>query len=869
MPTDPGIFWSRAVKMFIVLMLLTSGMLLFGNADNSDDQVRAEPTRADGPIVNRSAVSDDTLRFTFYENFPTKENILNMTNLGDLDLFYDPNWEWEDTAFKIMYPNPYSRQNTPIEIGMDAWPGSDVFGRTSIMCTDNGEDFNSIIYDKEYFKITIVAYNASGSSEAEIWIKVMNVNDRPSLLESGGDFFSIIIPEDTSFYGVNEDHGQPNEMIGDIKDPFDTLIFSVFKNGSAAQMIDVTIESDGSNISFTPAPDWSSPYLNTKAKRIKGGNNNTWGQFDIRCTDQNGLYFEKQFWVYVMPVNDTPVFETDKEYFFDEDSLVHIVVEAFDVDPDTDQRLVYGTNITDIIYERSGVQLEFQDEYDFDDDDGVLEFMTENKMVGDYPVSVWVDDRFAKDVAPRPDYPTTDHVVFSNFTLHILNVNDPPRAVLDNPIETFIYNTTWPIEFNASRSSDPDMMHGYNLTYSWYKNGEPFGEGPTFSALIEEEGNYRIRLNVSDGEYYDEVVRNIEVEKTRILGEIFVGKDIDMSYTDNASDPLVLTRSQKEMKMEFSGPYSIDILSVSGQRGSTDRIYKIRILFGDKMEFIFSEEKEQEPILNIYFLTPDFDEDRISPTVLDIPTYEFPVPMSNYRYNRMEFDLRQVSVLYYPLHEKAPSIRKLDTGDGVEVILTIAELDELGVRPDFQLYVTAAIRTQVKHNDGQYTIIRSWDSGGVGSHAPQVGDDIGIVDQESDSDGMSLIWIVLIIFVMLLIIAGVIIFLVVFVKKGKEEIPAAPVVQPVPEQSLDQMIFGDQNQMTAEQMYGTPPQEQLPQGSGVQGLPPAQPEQVQEGPLPAQEGLPPASPDPIQQSATPQAAPQQPAAVDPTAPPQQ
>ncbi len=827
MSTDPNTFWSRAVKMFVVFVLITSGLLFLGGSNLSYNNINAETTRSEGPIVNRSAVDDEGLRFTFKENFETRENILNLTNKGETDVFYDPNWEWLDTAFVIRYPSGYSRETTPISLEIDTYPQSDIFGRASIVCEE--ENFNSIIHGEEYFKIRIEAYNESGQSESEIWITILNVNDRPKLLPEGGDFYSVIIQEDESHWGVNNDHDPPNMMMGDPNDPFDTLTYSVLSNGSAAQNIQVEIEEDGSNITFTPDPDWSSPYLRS-GKRQNGGNNRTWGQFDLRCTDQGGLYYEHTLWVYVMPVNDTPVFKNDEDHYFDEGELVHIEFSASDADPETEQRLVFGTNISGIINEMTGVQLEFQEEYDFDKEDGILEFMTDNSMVGEYPVAAWVDDRYAKDFGPYPDYPTTDHHVYSNFTLHIVNVNDPPRAVMDAPTETFIYNTTWPITFDARRSSDPDVIHGQNLTYKWFRNGELFGEEAKFEAVIEEEGIYNIKLNVSDGEYFDEVLRTIEVEKTRILGEIFKDKDIERSYTDNVSDQLVFVRSQEGDEMRFGGPDSIDISSITAGRGDSKNIYKIKVMFSEKLEFIFTSEKEQEPTLNIYFLKPDFEENRISPAADSIASYDFPVPTSDYRYNRMEFDLRQISVNYYPVEDRTPSIRKLDTGDGVEITLTIADLDRIGVRPDFEIYATAEVRTQIEQSQGNYKIVTSWDSAGIGSRMPEVSD-VVVSDDGEQNGGSSLVWIILIVVVFLVLIAVAVVLMLFFVSKGKKDEEQTP--PPVrSEQSVDQMVFGAQDQVTAEQMYGSkaqPTGEQAP----AEGLPLPQQQST-----PPQEGLP-------------------------------
>ncbi|MGA1866146.1 MAG: hypothetical protein ACMUFK_01620, partial [Thermoplasmatota archaeon] len=319
--------------------------------------------------------------------------------------------------------------------------------------------------------------------------------------------------------------------------------------------------------------------------------------------------------------------------------------------------------------------------------------------------------------------------------------------------------------------------------------------------------------------------------------------------------------NQNEMFMEFDSPESVDIRTVDGYRDpSNPNMYKIKVVFGKKMEYLFTEYVQQEPVLNIYFLKPDFVEDKVAPTDSDIPTYTFPVPTSNYRYNKIQFDLRQISVIYYPIADKVPSIRKLDTDMGVEITLTIAELDQMNIYPDFILYVTADMKTTVTEPSGKITVINSWDAAGYGANVPQV--DIGTSGDDGDGkDGLNpLVIIIPVIIILVILIALLVLLILLLGKKGKKDDKdePEPIYVPPQDQSLDDMIFGNTPQkMTAEQMYG-PPQPQgeavaqglpteglspvqqqggaLTQGQPTEGLPPVQPQgqggPIAEGPLP-------------------------------------
>ncbi len=829
----------------IALLFLLSGFIIISG--DEAPVAGMEPTRAGGPIVNKSMVI-----ITLLEGFNefSGEHFFG-TGQGSLDLFFDPSYDWKEgdiqyphKAFEVKYPRGYDKTTTPIEVKFVTSHYDTSFATATVTCQD--DDFNSYIYGQDHFKVTITAWNSSGSSEAELWFEILNVNDAPTVI-STNSFFSIAMDEDSFHDGINEDNDQLDDIFGDNSDPDDVLTFTYQPmNDLAKGNITVDLAADGSSVIFTPVENWACPYV-PSGQRLSSSNTKI-ALYKFICSDQEGDSVNGTLRVYVGPVNDVPVFDFMSEYTINEGVIANIQFEAIDADPANEQELRYGTNITTIMYEKSRIQLEFEEGYSFDTDDGILQFNTENKMVGVYPVSVWVDDRPSKELGTKADYPTTPYKIYSNFTLNIVNKNDPPTAQMGSPSGTFVYNTVDPIEFNASRTLDPDLIHGQVLTYNWFSNGELIGEGMVINHLFPVEGVYDIDLNVSDGEFYSELSRTISVEKTRILGEPFEDKDIELDYNDNVSDALVLHRTQEDMFMEFGGKDSIDLRSIIGFRDpSNPKIYKIKVTFGEEMSYLYTEQKQQEPVLTIYFLKPDFSEVRIAPLESDIPTYSFPVPYSNFRYNKLQVDLRNINVLYYPLlPEKTPGIRQLDTKQGVEITLTVAELDQMSVEPDFIIYATVEMKSTITNADGQITIIRSWDAGGYSAKIPQV-DAVTSDDNGEVSGGIEPVFIILpLILVFIVIVIVVIVIFFVMSKKKDDSEPEIMVMPAQQSESVEHMIFGDAvpPPPTAEQLYGAP-QTQSP------GLPPAQPEGLppgqleqapQTGEVPPQVEIPPAAP---------------------------
>ncbi|MGA1821563.1 MAG: hypothetical protein ACMUIG_03450 [Thermoplasmatota archaeon] len=781
----------RRISAVITMVLLLASAVLIVLPAGDESAAAESPTKGvgvyrNGPKVNRSVVifnEEDAL----LEGFDDVEDFLRLVGNGDSDIFYDPNNEWDldiykpgNDTFQAQYPSGYRGDNEVITLGFQkSFRWDENFGQVSIVSRDL--NFNSIIYGEQYFKIKIFAENKSGISMAELWLEIKDVNDKPGEY-SDADFFSISFSEDTYFRGVNSDHDPPSAVIFDKYDPYDVLTYAVEPANDLAKNITAVIEPDGSNITFTPAPNWACPYL-TYSKRLTGNDHEKYANFWFNVTDSAGeSYIKKNFWVYVLPVNDEPYIDNPGTLYFDEDSMVDITFTGGDPDVGWDQEIAFGTNISEEIFRQTEIQIDFLEGYEWDSEEGHIAFPTDNSMVGIYPVSARIRD---KPLATHADYQTTPYPVYANFTLQINNTNDPPRAAIGSPQQNVKYNTTYPIEFNASLSRDADLIHGQPLNYTWYIDDQVLGYGEILRKVIPEEGIYKIRLNITDGTLFSEEEIQIDVRQSVIPGQKFEGKDIDRSYeADNVSDPIALYRGEDGDQIRLGGDNTLDIKSVSGRRDGAS--YKIIVRFTEKLQFVYlPDDKTQDPTLKVYFVKEDFVENPPYITLDRVPGYDFYGPANAYVYSRIEVDLRGKQVVYPQDKDINPQFRVMADEMSVEITLTVIELDFMEVQPDFQLFSTAYMKTTIVRTQSANTIIQSWDTAGYGSQPTVTKPTVENTDNGNGDGSVNWGIVFLLIFLVLIIIIVIVVVVVVIVKKSGE-VEAAPA--PVPRKSIEEEL---------------------------------------------------------------------------------
>ena len=665
---------------------------------------------------------------------------------------------------QIEYTEPNGPKPAPVNLDVDTDPVySEFFSYATLECINT--TFNSILYkqmfDEEYFDIVVFAENRSGISKCTIHIEITNVNNPPDRFGSG-DFFSIMMDEDTSFNGINMDGKQLRDVIYDRYDPYDTLTYQVEKLNYLADNITVDLESDGSNITFTPADNWCCPYVKS-TNRLKGRDDTTFAEYRFNITDQaGGRYLSDSFWVYVKPVNDEPVMENIPSFSFSEGETVLIDMDADDPDLGWEQELRFATNITQAVYDNTGVQLEFfevdGEEYDFDEDEGILEFPTNNEIVGTIPVEARVMDR---STVSHSDYRSTPYPVYSNFTIHISNVNSPPTAIMDSPVTTLKYNTTGLIEFNASRSGDDDLIHGQELNYTWFMNGEILGYGMVLKSRIGEEGTHNITLVVSDGEFTSEVSRDIQVLRTIVPGEKFRQANIDRSYpSDEEGDAVVVFQSEEKKSITIGGKNSLDITSLKGVLEGAK--YRITVRFNKEWTFLDTQTKH-EPILKVYFMKPSFEED---PPIITLETIKsnnnFQSPPGSFIYRTVEVDLRLEQILRPTSDNINPQVRMLSNNKGLELTMTVVEMDYMGVEPDFELFASAHLRTTKEVSEGESEFYESWDTAGFNSKEPatQPTEETEVEENGDESNLGIIIAIIIAVLIILIVIIGVVIVII-------------------------------------------------------------------------------------------------------------
>jgi len=217
----------------------------------------------------------------------------------------------------------------------------------------------------------------------------------------------------------------------------------------------------------------------------------------INATNSFSLSTEYNLTVTVTPVNDAPVIEmignimvkgiSGIKIFLYQNEWFNATVKASDVDGDT---LVFLDNATlfDINYLT-----------------GVISFKPKQTDVGNILVNITVSDINGSNCEDSVD------VLFT-----ILNVNDPPTAVINNPANGSILYVE---EYNVfiGEGEDPDLPFGDKLSFSWSSNIDgSLGEDPNLEVYYLSPGEHKITLNVTDiGGLSDEATITVTVKWSR------------------------------------------------------------------------------------------------------------------------------------------------------------------------------------------------------------------------------------------------------------------------------------------------------------------------------------------------------------------
>ncbi|MGQ9582826.1 MAG: S8 family serine peptidase [Thermoplasmatota archaeon] len=230
--------------------------------------------------------------------------------------------------------------------------------------------------------------------------------------------------------------------------------------GSGA-FVTARVSPDGS-VTLTPLANWSGEDI-----------------VDFRATDALGLTADHTIAVSVRPINDPPVIvsvdgraaESGMVLEARQDEAFTATLRAEDPDIALEgDELYYHTNDTLVRFRSLH--------------SNVIAFTPGNDDVGRRSVRIIVRDGRAE---------ASLDAVFD-----ILNVNDPPFAHIGSPAPGGVFDNATPVFFSASGTTDPDLMWGDTLTYTWESNlMGVIGHGEELEATLPP-GHHIVTLTVID-----------------------------------------------------------------------------------------------------------------------------------------------------------------------------------------------------------------------------------------------------------------------------------------------------------------------------------------------------------------------------------
>jgi hypothetical protein len=279
-----------------------------------------------------------------------------------------------------------------------------------------------------------------GANSTNFTLVVLNVNDDPEILTT---IIQKTVDED-SLYGADFD-------AEDIDPTDDVLTWHILTNAYWLEMENSTGELLG-----TPTNDDVGIY---------------W--VNMTVTDGNGGEASVNYTLTVINVNDPPTISTTDIKMATEDEVYSVDYEGSDIDPIEDT--LTWTMSSDANWLK------------IDGLTGVLEGTPSNIHVGEYWINVSVNDG-------------NDGHAWSNFTLTVINVNDPP-VILSESVNVVDANVLYTVDYNAT---DPDPTND-ELTWSLATNASDWLVlNPVTGVLsgtpsAKDSGIYWVNITVNDG----------------------------------------------------------------------------------------------------------------------------------------------------------------------------------------------------------------------------------------------------------------------------------------------------------------------------------------------------------------------------------
>jgi len=240
--------------------------------------------------------------------------------------------------------------------------------------------------------------------------------------------------------------------------------------------------------------DWLK--FNTNTAILHGTpNNDDVGEYWVNISIDDSIDSDfTNFTLTVINVNDAPIIITNETNMIDEDEFYEVNYEALDVDTSLNNLTWFmSTNASWL---------------EFDQKSAALSGLPENNDVGKYWVNISVNDG--------------EYIDFSNFTLKVINVNDPPK-IITKEIALAYEDNYYEMDFKAEDTDNKqnDLTWTINTNAQWLIidninsiiNGTPTND---------DVGEYWVNLSVTDGEYFDYENLTLKVINTNDPPKIIV-----------------------------------------------------------------------------------------------------------------------------------------------------------------------------------------------------------------------------------------------------------------------------------------------------------------------------------------------------------
>jgi len=323
-----------------------------------------------------------------------------------------------------------------------------VTGNVNVGITISSGDV-SISPASDWTGTEVVTFTAKDTDQAsavkDVSITVTDQNDAPRIVNALVDFS---MDEDTANTDIDL-----NQVFNDPENS--PLIFTVSGNDH----LGVEIGSTGV-VTLTPEENWNG----AEALTFTASDGPSSATDDVTVT--------------VEPVNDPPtLIGIDDELF--EDTLTLTVKEDVTYNGEI---LAEDIDEDDLEFSISGDSLPAS--LEVEEDSGDISIKPTNDDVGSYQVTITVEDEEGDD--------TTE-----TFTLVVENVNDPPVAVIGEPLDGASFTIGDLVQLSAEGSSDIDVDDV--LSYSWSSDIEgTLGSVEALLATFSTAGDHTITLTIID-----------------------------------------------------------------------------------------------------------------------------------------------------------------------------------------------------------------------------------------------------------------------------------------------------------------------------------------------------------------------------------